>query len=488
MRIEDGHEIAAVGNYSPTVRVLLDLTTARNWRGRKAVGIIRTEREIALRLLRDPSLTVLPFVFHDGRMHAVDPAFAQSMLTDCATPVATEDQAGTDARPQPPGSGLASIIRPFAAQARLCVRAALRSMPERAREDVALALIHLRAAVRHLIYQPRSAAPQPSMPAAVTSGRSDRPLHPDLSLVIHPRPGDVLFTCGLGWNDFDWSLIATLKARRRLRVVCMVYDLIPILFPAWIPANRDVYLAHFLSLIDTADEVPCISHCTERDIRAFAEAQGRRPPATYVVRLGADLPAVADPEGLDPHLVQRLSARKFALAVGTFEVRKNYGLLLDVWGRLASDPGFDLDLVIVGMRGWEADDVISRLESSTLYGQRIFWLRDLGDGGLSWLYAGCHVVVFPSLYEGWGLPVVEALQHRRPVIASNRGGAPEAGLGIAQIIDPDDLAAWCEAVSAIGRAPRAETPRVTPPKWEDAAAVIRSILLAETIVNREVAA
>jgi glycosyltransferase involved in cell wall biosynthesis len=488
MRMEDGHDIAAVGNYSPTVRVLLDLTTARNWRGRKAVGIIRTEREIALRLLRDPSLTVLPFVFHDGRMHAVDPAFAQSMLTDCATPVATEDQAGTDARPQPPGSGLASLIRPFAAQARLCVRAALRSMPERAREDVALALIHLRAAVRHLIYQPRSAAPQPSMPAAVTSGRSDRPLHPDLSLVIHPRPGDVLFTCGLGWNDFDWSLIATLKARRRLRVVCMVYDLIPILFPAWIPANRDVYLAHFLSLIDTADEVPCISHCTERDIRAFAEAQGRRPPATYVVRLGADLPAVADPEGLDPHLVQRLSARKFALAVGTFEVRKNYGLLLDVWGRLASDPGFDLDLVIVGMRGWEADDVISRLESSTLYGQRIFWLRDLGDGGLSWLYAGCHVVVFPSLYEGWGLPVVEALQHRRPVIASNRGGAPEAGLGIAQIIDPDDLAAWCEAVSAIARAPRAETPRVTPPKWEDAAAVIRSILLAETIVSREVAA
>ena len=44
------------------------------------------------------------------------------------------------------------------------------------------------------------------------------------------------------------------EARRRLRVVCMVYDLIPILFPAWIPANRDVYLAHFLSLIDTADE------------------------------------------------------------------------------------------------------------------------------------------------------------------------------------------------------------------------------------------
>ena len=68
------------------------------------------------------------------------------------------------------------------------------------------------------------------------------------------------------------------------------------------------------------------------------------------------------------------------LAVGTFEVRKNYGLLLDVWQRLIDDPQFDLDLVIVGMRGWEADDIIERLEASPLYEQRIFWLRDLGDG------------------------------------------------------------------------------------------------------------
>ena len=101
--------------------------------------------------------------------------------------------------------------------------------------------------------------------------------------------------------------------------------------------------------------------------------------------------------------------------------------------------------------------MIDRLETSALHGQCIFWLRDLGDGAVSWLYERCHVALYPSLYEGWGLPVVEALQHRRPVIASNRGAVPEAGLGIAQIIDPDDLAAWCEAVAAIARAPRAET-------------------------------
>jgi glycosyltransferase involved in cell wall biosynthesis len=140
------------------------------------------------------------------------------------------------------------------------------------------------------------------------------------------------------------------------------------------------------------------------------------------------------------------------------------------------------------MRGWEADDVIDRLESSPLYAKRIFWLQDLSDGAVSWLYTRCHMALYPSLYEGWGLPVVEALQHRRPVIASNRGAVPEAGLGIAQIIDPDDLTAWCEAVTASDRAPRAETPQIPLPSWDESAATIRSILLAGTFTSGKITA
>jgi glycosyltransferase involved in cell wall biosynthesis len=173
-----------------------------------------------------------------------------------------------------------------------------------------------------------------------------------------------------------------------------------------------------------------------------------------------------------------LSSRKFALAVGTVEVRKNHRLLLDAWDHLVGDPEFNLDLVIAGARGWLVDDVIERLESSPLYGQHIFWFSDLGDSAISWLYERCHVALYPSLYEGWGLPVVEALQHRRPVIASNRGAVPEAGLCIAHIIDPDDLGAWCEAISAIARSPRTETPLFQPPSWDEAAEMIRSIVLA----------
>lgn len=485
MKLEDRHGgTAAVGEYDARKRVLLDLTTAWNWRGRKPVGIIRTERELALRLMRDPSLTVLPFLFHGGRLHVVDPAFAQNMLIERSPPVEAQAQAASTAPLPAPRSTLARIVGPFAALARLCARVALRAVPERARQDVSLSLIYSRAAVRCLIYPTPAAAPPPSAPAAVSRVGSEGPPQPDLSLVIHPRPGDVLFTCGLGWEDFECSPVAVLKALRQLRVVFIVYDMIPVLFPAWgFQKHLDLYLSHFLNVIDVADAVLCISQCTERDLRAFAESRSRKPPVTHVIRLGADLPAEEDPEGIAPALLQKLSGGKFAIAVGTFEVRKNYGLLLDVWDRLAPDQEFDLDLVIVGMRGWEADHVIDRLEASTLHGRRIFWLCDLGDGAVSWLYARCHVVLYPSLYEGWGLPVVEALQHRRPVIASNRGAVPEAGSGIAQIIDPDDLPAWCEAIAVIARAPRADTPAIMLPSWDETAAMTRSILMSTPVMG-----
>jgi glycosyltransferase involved in cell wall biosynthesis len=429
------------------------LTTSTAWRGR-AVGIIRAEREIALRLLRDTSLAVLPIIFHNGRLRAVDPTFAQKMiLEDTARSPDAEKAALEVSRPN-----LRRVIRPFVAFARRGVRIGLRGVPVRARSEVTLSLKHMREALRRLIYPPP-------------------PSQPDVSLVVHPREGDVLFTCGVGWDRLDWSAIAALRERYHFRVVCVCYDIIPVLFPQWIPTAADMFLSHFLRMIDLADAVPCISQCTERDLHALALTHGRPVPSTHVVRLGADLPAKAEPEGIDPELSRRFAAERFALAVSTFDVRKNYRLLLDVWDHLTRDSNFDLDLVIVGMRGWGAEDVITRLEASPLYGHRIFWFTNLGDAGLSWLYERCHMALYPSLYEGWGLPVVEALQHRRPVVASNRGAVPEAGLGIARIVDPDDLAAWCDAVAETARTPRASTPLAVAPSWDDAARSIRSILL-----------
>src|SRR5439155_8055187 len=87
-------------------RILLDLTTAYVWRGRRAVGIVRTEREIGLRLLDDPSLCVLPFIFHGGTMRAIEVDFARFLLTESERP------GGVDEATPPPAarSALARLI------------------------------------------------------------------------------------------------------------------------------------------------------------------------------------------------------------------------------------------------------------------------------------------------------------------------------------------------------------------------------------------
>ena len=86
------------------------------------------------------------------------------------------------------------------------------------------------------------------------------------------------------------------------------------------------------------------------------------------------------------------------------------------------------------------------------------------------------MVLVPSLYEGWGLPVVEALRHRRPVIASNRGAIAEAGFGVAVHLDPEDRWAWCAAISGMALAPRAYSPPVALPSWSEAGRAVSAVL------------
>ena len=106
---------------------------------------------------------------------------------------------------------------------------------------------------------------------------------------------------------------------------------------------------------------PLYSECTRNDLLAFAAAVGRPAPTAEVVLLGANVPA--EPSACEfsvPGLRDRLARRRFALTVGTFEIRKNYRMLIDLWHELVDDETFDLDLVIVGMAGWRVDDILDQ--------------------------------------------------------------------------------------------------------------------------------
>jgi glycosyltransferase involved in cell wall biosynthesis len=254
-----------------------------------------------------------------------------------------------------------------------------------------------------------------------------------------------------------------------------------------IPQSTDHYVNYFLHLLDECDLAFCISASSQRDFIEFAAAMGRRKPATEILRLGANVPAAPRPDEFSyPNLRDRLRRGRFALTVGTFEVRKNYRLLIDLWHELAVDHTFDLDLVIVGMAGWGVEETLQQLRASPLLGSRIFWLQGVSDAGLSWLYETCHLLLYPSLYEGWGLPIVEALQRKRPVIASNRGAVPEAALGAATIIDPDDRSAWRNAIIAEALTARRQVLVRDIPTWDDASQAVRhrlSDLVSQTEIR-----
>jgi glycosyltransferase involved in cell wall biosynthesis len=98
----------------------------------------------------------------------------------------------------------------------------------------------------------------------------------------------------------------------------------------------------------------------------------------------------------------------------------------------------DLHLVIVGCQGWKADAIVRRIRTHREFGRRLHWLEGIGDGELAALYRRSTMVVIPSRYEGFGLPVVEALQFGCRTLASRAGALPEAGGDHAEYFDPDD--------------------------------------------------
>jgi glycosyltransferase involved in cell wall biosynthesis len=168
------------------------------------------------------------------------------------------------------------------------------------------------------------------------------------------------------------------------------------------------------------------------------------------VRLGDELPhrlrtarSAAVPRGAE--------RAPYALYVSTLEVRKNHRLLFQVWRRLLAAHGRERipDLVFVGKRGWLADDFVTELEQSRFLDGKIEWRERVEDDELARLYAGCLFSVYPSFYEGWGLPVAESLAFGKTGVVSSASSLPEVGCDFVDYHDPHDVAG---ATAAIERA------------------------------------
>jgi len=280
------------------------------------------------------------------------------------------------------------------------------------------------------------------------------------------------------------SLIARLKQRSGAHFVCLIHDLIPIEFPEYAkPGQAENHLRRIQTAVDYADALIANSAVTRDALQPHVDRAGRGTPV-LVAPLGADLPGLAKsgPTPLD---------KPYFVYVSTIEARKNHLLLLNLWRRLGAELSDKAPLlVLVGQRGWETENVVDMLERCPALRDLVIEHNALPDAAMVPLLKGARAVLLPSFAEGFGFPVVEALQLGVPALCSDIPALRETGGGVPEFLDPLDGPAWRAAVLdyAAPASPRreAQLARLThwqAPRWEDHFALVDRFI-AESAANR----
>jgi glycosyltransferase involved in cell wall biosynthesis len=198
------------------------------------------------------------------------------------------------------------------------------------------------------------------------------------------------------------------------------------------------------------------SAATRADLMRAYGVDGRK---IRVIYLGRDetLTPVRDDRVLAGVLERYGITGRYLLYVGTLQPRKNLARVIDAFARAAAAPAFSgVQLVLAGKKGWLYDDLFAQVERMELAG-RVLFPGYVDDADLPALLSGALAFVFPSLYEGFGIPVLEAGACGVPVITSNTSSLPEvagdpsAGSGgaAALLVDPHDVDAIAEAMSRL---------------------------------------
>ena len=257
-----------------------------------------------------------------------------------------------------------------------------------------------------------------------------------------PQPGLVLFQPGAFWIGGGNPPLHHRVRAAGMKVVPLIHDLIPVRMPEVCVANL---VEEFSTALGEAahsfDAIIANSTHTATDIAAFMARHAYSRVPIVAVPLAHRLSEAPPAAPVWTKQIASLRDTPFVLCVGTIEPRKNQVLLLRVWAALL-DQGLEPPLlVIAGKRGWLTDQFDAELEWLAALRKRVKIMSDLSDAEIDTLYSQCLFTSFPSLAEGWGLPVGESLARGRVCVCSDRDSMPEVGGAAAITIDPLDVTA-----------------------------------------------
>jgi glycosyltransferase involved in cell wall biosynthesis len=278
----------------------------------------------------------------------------------------------------------------------------------------------------------------------------------DLTLVSSSWPTEKR-SVRILWEQLSWPLQAAQEqfdllhsmafvtpVLNNIPTIVTVYDLSFVHFPAAFPTLQRLYLhGQTARSVKKAHRVITISEASRQDLHHFFDVpldridvvlpgveQVYRPLSDDLVKGYREMQGIPD---------------KFILHVGTLQPRKNVSVLLEAFALSKAER---VDLVLVGAKGWQYDEIFVTVKNLGLEG-RVHFTGYVADEELPFWYNAAEALVFPSIYEGFGMPVVEAMACGTPVIAARTSSIPEAGGEAALYFDPQDAGALARHIDSV---------------------------------------
>ena len=250
------------------------------------------------------------------------------------------------------------------------------------------------------------------------------------------------FLFNTGHSGLESNAYILMLQQQRVKPVFVVHDLIPITHPQYCRSGEQArHLTRLRNAVRVASGIVCNSQDTLQGLQSLCKSRGWAMPPAVVALLA--------PEFVDAISSASPVQSPYFVFVSTFEPRKNHRMLLDVWLKLAAQLGAAAPrLVIIGQKGWGYDAVMDLLTHSEGLQGLVTHVPDCTDADLVNYLRHAQALLFPSFTEGFGMPVVEALAHGLPVIASNLPVFREFAGDIPDYIDVNDENLWARTIAS----------------------------------------
>jgi len=254
---------------------------------------------------------------------------------------------------------------------------------------------------------------------------------------------------------FYYPFPEQVKAAKHLKKFLFIHDLIPILFPQLFSGPNAKMLKNALDNLDPDTRILCNSHSTKNDLCNYLP--NLDPSRVFVTHLGVSslLYPCTDPvKNKYIRAKYNLPDGHYIVSIGTLEPRKNITHLIRCFENLIQQEHIeDLHLVLVGTKGWKYDDIFAKIDNHNKLKKRVIVTGYVEDEDLASLYSGALTFVSPSLYEGFGLPALEAMRCGTPAITSNTSSFPEVVGDAGIMVDPKDGDALCQSILKLYKNP-----------------------------------